>query len=70
MAICNTVGPHCKAPAGYATSLGFYDNGRGPRLPRCYHCGEPVCETCSVKVGRSRICGNCCDSEARRILGT
>jgi hypothetical protein len=70
MAICKVVANDCLAPAGYATSLGYYDNGRGPRLPRCAVCGEPVCTKCSIPVGRSRICASCMETEASRILRT
>lgn len=69
MAVCNVVGTACVAPAGYRVNGFGYAPGLSYRLPRCYQCGEHVCKNCSVQVGRSRICGSCCEDQAKRILG-
>lgn len=57
---CNTVGPNCLAPAGYAIGGGV-TYGTESADGECYECGDPCCSECLEEVSEddNLRCGSC-----------
>jgi|GEM_PF-1951035 len=57
---CSVCDDDCEAPAGWQVGGGVIP-GEGSAEFECWHCGQPVCGSCSSMVKRKRTCNTCKD---------